>query len=139
MLYINENVFLCMTIFDNCLSNEVFEDINFPNIRTSLSNIRLRISRSIRYYVYIYVYVSKYTLLALHMFPCVCVMYTCERVRVCRLFACILFQQLTFCFGVYFSYISRLSVCPIYYTPRGKIKEIKRNEKLSVLSKRKTR
>lgn len=123
-----ECIFLCMTTFDNCSSNEVFEDINFPNIRTSLSNIRLRISRSIGYYVYIYVHVSKYTLLMLRMFPCVCVTYTCERMRVYRLFACILFQQLTFCFGVYFSYISRLSVCPIYYTLWER-KEKKRNKK----------
>jgi len=71
----------------------------------------------------IYTYISKYMLffLALRIFFLRMCMYTCEKVRVCRSFAYILFQQSTFCFGVYFSYITHLSVCSIkVYSKREK-------------------
>lgn len=139
MLYINENVFVCMTIFDNHSVTRYSETSTFReylNFTFKYTFVDIAMHQT---YVYIYIRIC----FKVYDFPFggyVCFPYACVHIhvkkRVCRVFACILFSSSQLSALVYISRILLVSPCTQYSIPREKKEIKKKNEKLSELSRK---
>lgn len=127
MLYINENVFVCMTIFDNHSVTRYSETSTFREYLNF--TFKYTFADIAMHQIYVYICTYMFQSIRFSFWRYVCFPYACVRIHVkkcvCRVFACILFSSSQLSALVYISRILLVSPCTQYSILREK----KRNKK----------